>query len=76
MCRLRRIAEESTPFEAQLQELLDRVSGTMAHDIEKIQAMAALQGRVYAEIDSILRRYIAERDSLLTGYRTHREVAQ
>lgn len=68
---------DATPFEAQLQELLDRISVVMSHDTDRMQQMAALQGRVYAEVDAVLRRYIRERDQLMAGYATHgREAGQ
>lgn len=63
---------EDTPFEAQLRMLLGRLSAIMAHDTDKITALAELQSSVYVEIDTVIKSYIQRRDAILVGYDGHK----
>lgn len=62
---------DRTPFEVSLQELLNRTGSVLENDTDRMLQIAALQSRVYAEVDAVLRAYIRERDEILTGYRSH-----
>jgi len=65
------MTRDLTPFEQGLQQMLDQLQAMLAHDTDRMQAIAALQGRVYSDIDGIIRQYVRDREELLTGYRSH-----